>query len=551
MRRYSKPRPPNRTRQSALGVMGAHVAPRGGRQLPPWAWLLMTPVAALLALLMGMAVFGLLYVSAALSGLFTWLPAALIHALLHAGIGRTMTDSTANEAVFDQAHALAKAYLQSLPERRVAASGTLQELRAGAARPLTEAGIDAAQVIAELNTLAEAGVVASAGPRYFGFVIGGSYPVAVAADWLVSAWDQNSGIYATSPFAAVIEEAAAAYVLDLLGLPSAATVGFTTGCQMANFTALAAARHKVLADAGWDVEADGLHGAPPVNVVIGAEAHVTIHTALRYLGLGLKHVRLVASDGQGRMIAAELEKTLAVCGGPTIVCAQAGNVNSGAVDPLDEIAALTRARGAWLHVDGAFGLWARASKRLGTLVRGAELADSWATDAHKWLNVPYDCGIVIVGHAAAHRDAMVVRAAYLEHAAHAERDELEFVPEFSRRGRVIPVYATLRHLGRDGVAGLVERCCAQARRFAELLAAEPGVQILNDVVLNQVLVRFGDSDETTRAVISAVQQEGTCWLGGTTWHGQAAMRISLSNWSTAEADVLRSTQAIVAAFRAA
>jgi glutamate/tyrosine decarboxylase-like PLP-dependent enzyme len=462
-----------------------------------------------------------------------------------------MADGKTDDPVLEQAHALAKAYLQSLPGRHVGATGTRDELRAAAAQPLTDEGVDASAVIRELGELAERGVVASAGPRYFGFVIGGSYPVAVGADWLVSAWDQNPGIYATSPFAAVVEDAAAAYVVELLSLPPTSTVGFTTGCQMANFTALAAARHKLLADVGWDVEAEGLNGAPPVNVVIGAEAHVTIHTALRYLGFGLKHARVVATDAQGRMIPGELEKTLAACVGPTVVCAQAGNVNTGAFDPLDEIAGLAAARGAWLHVDGAFGLWARASTHYAHLARGAELADSWATDAHKWLNVPYDCGIVIVRHGDAHRQAMAVRAAYLEHGSNAERDELEYVPEFSRRGRAIPVYATLRHLGRRGVAGLVERCCGHARRFAELLAAEQGVEILSEVVLNQVLVRFGDSDQLTREVIARVQQEGTCWLGGTTWHGKAAMRISVSNWSTSEDDVLRSARAILEAFRAA
>jgi glutamate/tyrosine decarboxylase-like PLP-dependent enzyme len=318
---------------------------------------------------------------------------------------------------------------------------------------------------------------------------------------------------------------------------------------MANFTGLAAARHKLLADVGWDVEADGFQGAPPINLVMGAEAHVTIHTALRYLGFGLRQAKLVECDGQGRMIASDLEQVLAGCTGPTLVCAQAGNVNTGSFDPLEEIGRLCNAKGAWLHVDGAFGLWARATPRHARLARGAELADSWATDAHKWLNVPYDCGIVVVKDGDAHRGAMSVRAAYLEHAAHAERDELEYVPEFSRRGRAIPVYATLRHLGREGVASLVERCCAHAQLFAELLGSVPGVSILNDVVLNQVLVRFGDSDDITREVVARVQQDGTCWLGGTTWHGQGAMRISVSNWSTAEADVRRSADAILATFR--
>lgn len=453
------------------------------------------------------------------------------------------------EKLLDQASSLAKTYLRSLKSRRVGASGSLAQLREGASKPLTDGGADAVEVLAELNALAETGVVASAGPRYFGFVIGGSYPVAVAADWLVSAWDQNTGIYATSPFAAVIEEAAATFVLDVLKLPSDWNVGFTTGCQMANFTALAAARREVLADVGWEVESEGLHGAPPINIVMGAEAHVTIHTALRYLGLGLKHARLVPADGQGRMLAGELERALSTCNGPTIICAQAGNVNTGAFDPLEAISAHARASGAWLHVDGAFGLWARASNRHASLARGAELADSWATDAHKWLNVPYDCGIVMVRHGESHRGAMSVRAAYLEHAANAERDNFEYVPDFSRRGRSIPVYATLRHLGRAGVAELIDRCCDQARLFADLLGRATGVEVLNDVVLNQVLVRFGDSDELTREVVKRVQEQGTCWLGGTTWQGKAAMRLSLSNWSTTEEDIVRSADAILAAYR--
>jgi glutamate/tyrosine decarboxylase-like PLP-dependent enzyme len=456
-------------------------------------------------------------------------------------------ESHSTDELLGQAHRLAGDFLRSLPDRRVAAASTLEQLRQQASQPLASKGVDASKVIGELAELAEGGLVASAGPRYFGFVIGGSYPVALAADWLVSAWDQNPGIHATSPFGAVVEEVAAGYVLELLDLPRESSVGFTTGCQMANFTALAAARHKVLADAGWDVEADGLHGAPAINIVMGAEAHVTIHTALRYLGIGTRQAKLVAADEQGRMIVGELEKTLANCAGPTIVCAQAGNVNSGSFDALGDIAALARAHGAWLHVDGAFGLWARASRSHSLLAVGAELADSWATDAHKWLNVPYDCGVVIVRDSSAHRGAMSVRAAYLEHAANAERDNFELVPEFSRRGRAIPVYATLRHLGQEGVEGLVDRCCRHARMFARLLGNHPGVEILNEVVLNQVLVRFAHSDEATREVVRAVQDEGTCWLGGTTWRGRAAMRISLSNWSTGDSDVVRSAEAILRA----
>ncbi|MCA1714003.1 MAG: aminotransferase class V-fold PLP-dependent enzyme, partial [Gammaproteobacteria bacterium] len=339
------------------------------------------------------------------------------------------------------------------------------------------------------------------------------------------------------------------WLLELFGLPRDSGVGFVTGCQMASFTCLAAARHAVLRRAGWDVEADGLCAAPRIHLVASAESHVTIDVALRYLGLGTRAIHRVDVDAQGRMRADHLRALLATLDGPTIVCAQAGNVNTGAFDPLREIGALANARGAWLHVDGAFGLWARASRAHCALADGIELADSWATDAHKWLNVPYDCGVAIVRHAQDHRDAMTSAAAYLIQAQGAERDAVDWVPEFSRRARGVPVYATLRALGRDGVEDLVDRCCARARQMARLLAAEEGVRILNDVVLNQVLVRFGDDDETTRAVVAGVQQEGTCWLSGTTWQGMAAMRISVSNWATSEEDAARSAAAIARVFR--
>jgi glutamate/tyrosine decarboxylase-like PLP-dependent enzyme len=316
---------------------------------------------------------------------------------------------------------------------------------------------------------------------------------------------------------------------------------------MAHFTALAAARHAVLDRVGWNVEERGLFGAPPVHVVVGEERHTTIDRALRHLGLGTAYVVPVAADGQGRMEPEALHAALDRLEGPTIVCAQSGNVNSGACDPLDEIADAVRATDAWLHVDGAFGLWAAASPQLRHLVRGAERADSWATDAHKWLNVPYDNGIAFCAHPEPHRAAMSVRASYLVHADEGgPRDQMDWNPEFSRRARGFPVYAAIRSLGRSGVAQLVERCCAHARRFGEALDEAPGVTVLNDVVLNQVLVRFGD-DERTHAVIQAVQEDGTCWLGGTNWHGQAAMRISVSNWSTTEDDVDRSIEAILRA----
>ncbi len=353
----------------------------------------------------------------------------------------------------------------------------------------------------------------------------------------------------------MVEEVAASWLLDLLGLPSDASVGFVTGATMANFTCLAAARHATLRRAGWDVEAEGLRGAPRVHVVVGEEAHVTIFAALRMLGLGSRRVHRVPTDNQGRMQSRALAATLAECAGPTIVCAQAGNVSTGAFDPVKEIAAIAQGHGAWLHVDGAFGLWAAASPALRERAAGIELADSWSMDAHKWLNVPYDSGIAIVRDSQAHRAAMSATAAYLVQAAGQQRDSFDWVPEFSRRARGFTVYAALRSLGRRGAGELIERCCRLARLMAERLQADPRVEILNDVVLNQVLVRFhpprgDDADAFTSAVIARVQRDGTCWLGGTTWHDMAAMRISVSNWSTAEHDIETSAAAILAAARA-
>jgi len=444
-----------------------------------------------------------------------------------------------------RAAAHATRFLDSLPQRHVGARADHDALRRALAVPLAEDGENAAAVIDALAAGAEPGLIGSAGPRYFGFVIGGSLPVAVAADWLTSAWDQNTGLFATSPANSVCEEVAAEWLLDLLDLPRTSGLGFVTGCQMANFTALAAARHGVLRKGGWNVETHGLYGAPRVNIVLGAEAHVTIHTSLRMLGFGTQGVVIVPTDEQGRMRADALREAIAPLDGPLIVCAQAGNVNTGAVDPLRELAGIVHERGGWLHVDGAFGLWARASRTKRALLDGAELADSWATDAHKWLNVPYDNGIVIVRDANAHRASMAVTADYLEHSAGKERDPFEYTPEFSRRARGFTVYAALRHLGVRGVEALVDRCCDRAAQMAELLRRDPRVRILNDVVLNQVLVRFGDSDELTRDVVSRVQREGTCWLGGTTWQGLAAMRISVSHWGTSEEDAERSAEAIL------
>jgi glutamate/tyrosine decarboxylase-like PLP-dependent enzyme len=455
------------------------------------------------------------------------------------------------EQALEAAAAHAAQFLRGLQERPVAAGAGAAELRTRLGGPLPDGPSDPAEVIAQLAKLADDGLVASAGPRYFGFVVGGSLPAALAADWLAAAWDQNAGLFVLGPAAATVEDVAAGWLTELLGLPATATCGFVTGGLGANFGGLAAARNHVLARAGWDVERDGLVGAPPVEVVVGAERHVTIDVALRYLGLGSGRVRVVPADDQGRMDAAALPEVLAALKGPTIVCAQAGNVNSGAFDPLPAICAAGHDHGAWVHVDGAFGLWAGASPALRHLVAGVEQADSVATDAHKWLNVPYDSGLVFVAHPQAHLAAFAKVASYLTPAQGGERDPDGFVPEASRRARGFPVWAALRSLGRSGVAELVERCCGHARRFADALAAADGVEVLNEVVLNQVLVRFadpgGDHDGHTREVIRRAQAGGTLWLGGTTWQGMAAMRISVSNWSTTDADVDRSVAAILQA----
>jgi glutamate/tyrosine decarboxylase-like PLP-dependent enzyme len=417
--------------------------------------------------------------------------------------------------------------------------------------PLPEAGLAPEAAVQMLAERAEPGLVGSAGPRYFGFVIGGSLPASMGADWLTAAWDQNGGLNATSPAVAATEDVVAGWIKELLGLPAGASVGFVTGCQMANFAGLAAGRHAVLERAGWNVEEDGLQGGPPVNVVVGEEAHATIFAALRLLGLGSRRTRRVAADAQGRMRPDALRETLRSCPGPTLVAAQVGNVNTGAIDAVGEIAEIAHAHGAWLHVDGAFGLWAAAAPGLRGQLGGIETADSWATDGHKWLNVPYDSGIAIVSQPDAHRAAFLKRAAYFIPALGAERDPHDYTPESSRRGRVFPLYAALLSLGRRGVAELVERNCALARRMAARLR-EGGVRILNEVVLNQVLARFepprgGDADAFTRAVVQRIQGEGTLWASGTRWRDQEALRISVSNWSTSEADADRSTDAILAA----
>jgi glutamate/tyrosine decarboxylase-like PLP-dependent enzyme len=464
--------------------------------------------------------------------------------------GFIVSPVTADRKLLERTLELAAAYLDSLPERPVGPPADLAELRAAFGGELPETGDEPLAVVEQLAAAAEPGIVANAGPRYFGFVIGGSLPAALAADWLAAAWDQNAVNFTTSPAAAVVEEGAARWLLDVLGLPPECSVGFVTGGQTANFTCLAAARHAVLAGHGWDVARGGLQGAPVIRVVAGEDAHVTLFRALRLLGLGDATAELVPVDDQGRMSAPELECVLAEGDGPLIVCAQAGNVNSGGVDPLRTIAEHVRARGGWLHVDGAFGLWAAASPSLRSLVDGLELADSWAVDAHKWLNVPYDSGIAIVRDAAAHDATTSLTASYLPAAPGGARDPAGLVPESSRRARGFAVWAALRSLGRTGTAELVDRCCAHARSFAAALGAAPGVEILNDVVLNQVLVRFDGDDQRTRGVVDRVQRDGTLWLGPTVWRGAAAMRISVSSWQTTDADVARSTAAILAALEA-
>jgi glutamate/tyrosine decarboxylase-like PLP-dependent enzyme len=435
-------------------------------------------------------------------------------------------------------------YQRTIGQRPVRAELGLDELRAALGGPLPDGPTDPGAAVARLADAVSAGSVATTGPRYFGFVTGGALPATVAADWLATGTDQAPGLYVISPVAAVAEDVAAEWARDVLGLPPGVSCGFTTGATLANVTGLAAARHHVLAEKGWDVEELGLQGAPRVHVVVGAERHVSIDTALRYLGFGHGTAHLVPVDDQGRMRADELPGVLAGCDGPTIVCAQAGNVNSGAFDPVGAISDLAHEHGAWVHVDGAFGLWASASPALRPLTAGIERADSWATDAHKWLNVPYDSGLVFVAHPDAHRASMRKTASYFPPERPGERDGDAYVPESSRRARGFAVWAALQTLGRSGVADLVDRCCALARRFAAALDALDGVEVLNDVVLNQVVVRFGDSDDVTRRVIAAAQAEGTCWFGGTVWRGVAAARLSVSNWSTTEADIDASVAAI-------
>ena len=444
------------------------------------------------------------------------------------------------------AAAHAEAFLATLDARPVAARADAATVRDTLGGPLPELGDDPAAVIDALAAGAEPGLVATAGPRHFGFVIGGALPAALAADWLVSAWDQNAAFHSLSPAAAAIEEITSAWTLELLGLPEGASVGFVTGAQGAITTCLAAARHAVFERAGWDVERDGLIGAPPVRILCGEQAHATIYTSLRLLGLGAETAIRIPADDQGRMDPKALAKALAANDGPTIVCAQAGNVATGAFDAFGPIADTCSEHGAWLHVDGAFGLWAAAAPATRHLTAGVERADSWAVDAHKWLNVPYDGAMAIVAGPDAHVAAMSLAGPYLV-ADPGQRDSTNYVPESSRRARAIPIYAAIRSLGRTGIAEMIERNCAQARRMAKQLSDIPGAEVLNDVVLNQVLVRLPGGDDANRAAVAAIQRDGTCWLSGTTWNGEYVVRVSISNWATTDEDVDRSAAAIAAA----
>ncbi len=428
-------------------------------------------------------------------------------------------------------------YLEQLDTRGVAPSPEAIAQLEHFDEPLPDQPTDPEAVLDMLDRFGSPATVATAGRRFYGFVIGGSLPATLAANWLAGAWDQNAGLFVASPVAATLEEIALRWLIDVLRLPRGTGAAFVTGTTMANMTALAAARHAVLRQASWDVEANGLFGAPPVTVVVGAEAHPTLFRALGLLGLGRQRVVTVPVDSRGRMRS----DAFPALSGPTIVCIQAGNVNTGAFDPAKEIIAKAHAANAWVHVDGAFGLWAAAAPRRAHLVEGVAEADSWATDAHKWLNVPYDSGLAFVRDPENLRAAMALSAAYLPQGD--RREPSQFTPELSRRARGIEIWAALRSLGRSGLADMIEGNCRHATRFAEGLRAA-GYEILNEVILNQVLVAFGDADQTRR-VIAGIQADGTSWAGETTWQGRVAMRISVSSWATTEEDVEKSLSAMI------
>jgi glutamate/tyrosine decarboxylase-like PLP-dependent enzyme len=449
------------------------------------------------------------------------------------------------ERVLEVAGERARRYLAEVEDRPVREEASPDELRKALGGKLPEKGEDPATVVEHLADAAEPGLIALGSPRYFGFVIGGTLPAALGADWLAGAWDQIASLYVCGPSAGVAEDVAGRWVLDLLGLPKDAAFGLTTGGTMANFSGIGAGRRAVLARQGWDVEAKGLNGAPPVRVLVGEHAHATIFVALRLLGLGDENAIRVRADDTGRMVPDALAEELGRGDGPAIVCVQAGEVNTGCFDPFSAIAEVCGQHDAWLHVDGAVGLWAAASSEFDSLTEGLERADSWSTDAHKWLNVPYDCGFIAVKDPDALRGAMGISAPYLTAASDA-RDSYQYVPESSRRARGFVLYAALRSLGREGVAELVERCSSLARLMAAELDEDPALEVINDVVINQVLVAVvGDeSGELTTDAVGRIQRDGTCWLAGTRWRGRPAIRVSVSNWRTGEDDIRRSAVAI-------
>jgi aromatic-L-amino-acid decarboxylase len=430
------------------------------------------------------------------------------------------------------------AYRESLQSRRVFPDEKMLEQLNGLDFKLPDRASDSAKVLELLSTCGSQGTVAVAGPRYFGFVIGGSTPVTLAANWLAGAWDQNCGMDTTSPIAAKLEEISMRWLLELFGFPASCGGAFVTGATMAGFTCLAVARSHLLNRQGWNVEKKGLFGAPEINVIVSEEVHVTILKALSMLGMGNERVTKIPTDRNGRMLTNKIPKT----NGPSIICVQAGDVNSGCFDPIDEIISKFQSENVWIHVDGAFGLWVLVSEKLKHLGRGIEKADSWSVDAHKWLNVPYDSGVALVKNKEALRSAMSISTSYLK-STPGKRQPNEFTPELSRRARGVEIWTAIASLGRSGIAEIVERCCSHAQYAAKRLT-DAGFKILNDVIINQVLVSFG-SDEKTQAVIKAIQEDGTCWCGGTVWKGQTAMRISVSSWATTEDDMKKSVDVMI------
>ena len=464
-----------------------------------------------------------------------------------------MRQQSPYRAPLERAASHAFAHLDKLDSASVAATATKDELRSRLARPLADTGVDPVRIIDDLASDVAGGMLGSPGGRFFGWVIGGSLPAALAADWLTGAWDQNAGLYATSPAAAIVEEVCGSWLLDLLGLPTSASFALVTGCQMSHVTCLAAARHHLLASVGWDVERRGLSGAPQIHMLTGDHRHGSIERAVRLLGLGSDNVADLPTDDTGRLSRDSLASALAErAGAPTIVLLQAGDINTGVFDAFEELIPLARQHNAWVHVDGAFGLWANASPKLRHVLRGVEHADSWSTDGHKWLNVPFDCGYAFVAHRDAHRASMSHRASYLTHAEDA-RDQMDWNPEWSRRARGMATYAALRELGRVGIADLVERCCRYAHELTTRIGALPGAELIWEPRLNQGLVRFrhpasdaGEDDHAaqTERVMANVLRGGEAFFGGTTWRGIRCMRISVCSWQTTDADVERTVHAV-------